>query len=96
MKLSTHAAKLKKSIIEEYDIVDQAGIAILQTAIEALDLMRRAQKEVEKDGLTVKGDRGQIKAHPLLSVIRHQRSQFLSALKALNLDLEPLRDRYKG
>jgi len=93
MKLSSRAEKLKKAILKEYDIIDEAGIAILQTAVEAMDLMRQAQKVVTKDGLTVTGDRGQIKSHPLLSVIRDQRSQFLMALKHLNLDLEPLRDR---
>jgi len=92
-KLSTQAEKLKKAILKEYDITDEAGIAILQTAVEAMDLMRQAQRVVTKDGLTVKGDRGQIKAHPLLSVIRDQRAQFLMALKHLNLDLEPLRDK---
>jgi len=93
MKLSAQATKLKKSLIEEYQIQDEAGLAILDTAVEAMDLMRQAQRVVAKAGLTVKGDRGQEKAHPLLSVIRDQRSQFLMALKHLNLDLEPLRDR---
>jgi len=82
--------RLKKSILTEYDISDEAGLAILQTALEAHDLMHEAQKVVDRDGLTVRGDRGQIKAHPLLSVIRDARSQFLMALKHLNLDIEPL------
>ena len=91
MKLSTNAKKLKKSIIDEYTITDEAGLAILQTAMEAMDLMGQAQAVVDKQGLTTKGDRGQLKAHPLLSVIRDQRSQFLMGLKHLNLDLEPLK-----
>jgi glutathione S-transferase len=36
---------------------------------------------------------GQPKPHPLLATERDARAQFLAALKALNLDLEPLRDR---
>ena len=36
---------------------------------------------------------GQVKSHPLLSVERDSRAQYLAALKALNLDLEPLRDK---
>ena len=93
MKLSKQAMRLKKSILTEYDISDEAGLAILQTALEAHDLMHEAQKVVDRDGLTVRGDRGQIKAHPLLSVIRDARSQFLMALKHLNLDIEPLQPR---
>jgi len=91
--LSYQAKKLKKAILKEYDITDEAGIAILQTALDAFDLMNNCQEEVDEQGLTVTGDRGQIKAHPLLSVIRDSRAQFLMALKHLNLDLEPLRDK---
>lgn len=89
-KLSKEATKLKKGILKEYDISDEAGIAILQTAMEAYDMNHEAQKIVDKQGLSVRGDRGQIKAHPLLSVIRDSRAQFLMALKHLNLDIEPL------
>ncbi len=92
-KLSRRAAKFKREIQKEYVITDEAGLAILQTAAEAYDAMHAAQAVVDEQGLTVKGDRGQIKAHPLLSVIRDARSSFLAALRALNLDLEPLRDR---
>ena len=91
-KLSKEAAKLKRAILKEYDISDEAGIAILQTAMDAFDAMHDAQVLVDTQGLTVFGDRGQIKAHPLLSVIRDARAQFLMALKHLNLDIEPLRD----
>jgi P27 family predicted phage terminase small subunit len=92
-KLSKETMKLKKSILKEYDISDEAGQAILQTGMEAYDLMHRAQAAVDVDGLTVPGDRGNVKAHPLLSVIRDARAQFLMALKHLNLDIEPLRDK---
>lgn len=91
-KLSREAVKLKKAILRDYDITDEAGLAILETAMLAYDGMNAAQAEVDSQGLTVKGDRGQIKAHPLLAVIRDYRAQFLMALKHLNLDLEPLRD----
>lgn len=90
-KLSQTARKLRKSIIKEYDISDEAGLAILRTSMEAYDAMHEAQAVVDKQGLTVEGDRGQIKAHPLLAVIRDSRAQFLMALKHLNLDIEPLK-----
>jgi len=90
-KLSKEATKLKNGILKEYDITDKAGVAILKTAIEAFELMHSATAEIDKDGLTVKGDRGQVKAHPLLSVIRDSRAAFLAGLKALQLDLEPIK-----
>jgi P27 family predicted phage terminase small subunit len=93
MKLSPAARKLKKAILAEYEITDQAGLAILETALQAYDGMNAAQEIVKKDGLTLGGDRGSIKAHPLCAVIRDCRAQFLMAMKHLNLDLEPLKDR---
>jgi len=36
---------------------------------------------------------GQLKINPLCAVERDARAQFMAAMKALNLDLEPLRDK---
>jgi hypothetical protein len=36
---------------------------------------------------------GAPKPHPLLPIERDSRQAFLAGMKALNLDLEPLRDR---
>lgn len=91
MKLSKEALKIKNAILSEYDIQDEAGLAILQSAMEAYDLLQQSQKVVDAEGLTVSGDRGGIKAHPLLAVIRDSRGQFLMGLKHLNLDVEPLK-----
>jgi len=92
MRLSAEARKFKKGILEEYTIDDAAGLRILETACEAFDRMRSAQKTIQKDGMTVTDRWGQIKAHPLCSVERDSRAQFLAALKQLNLDLEPLQN----
>jgi hypothetical protein len=72
---------------------DDAGLLILSTAFEAFDRMREAQSAINRDGTTVVARFGQLKAHPLLPVERDARAQFLAGLKALNIDLEPLRDR---
>ena len=91
-KLSAQAKKLKEGILKEYDISDEAGLVILQTALEAYDQMNAAQKIINKQGLTVFGARGQLAAHPLFSVVRDSRAQFLMALKHLNLDIEVPRE----
>ena len=92
-KLSKESAKMKKSFMQEYAINDDYGLILLQTAMEARDVMILAQKQVDIDGLTVAGDRGQLRAHPLLTTIRDARSQFMMALKHLNIDILPLRDK---
>jgi hypothetical protein len=88
--LSAEARRLKAAIVGEFAIEDAAGLVVLQTALEARDRMRQAQ--IAADGLTCRDRFGQIKAHPLVTVERDARAQFLAGLKQLGLDLEPLHD----
>ena len=90
--LSKAAQQWWERIQNEYDISDQAGRLLLQTALEAHDRMKQAQAAIKSDGATVKDRFGQDKGHPLLTTERDSRAQMLAALKQLNLDLEPLRD----
>ena len=77
---------LKAEILKNYDFAgDPAALSILDTAIEAFDLMKRCEKKIGKD-LTLLDRFSQVKAHPLLAVLRDARSQYLAGLKALNLE----------
>ncbi len=69
-----------------YTIADEPAISILAAAMASWDLWHRAQAQVDAEGMTVLGDRGGQKAHPLLAVVRDARSQFFLGLKALHLD----------
>lgn len=91
--LSSEGKDWWKKITKEYDISDDAGRLLLMTALEAFDRVRECQAAINEDGAVVRGSTKQKRAHPLLAVERDARSQMLAALKALNLDLEPLRDR---
>lgn len=91
--LSAEAKRLWRQLLEEYAIEDAGGLAVLATGLEAFDRLRAAQKAIAAEGMTVTDRFGQHKAHPLLTVERDARAQWLAALKALNLDLEPLNDR---
>jgi len=91
--LSTEARKRWQDLQAEYEIVDAAGLQILATYCEAFDRMRSAQRAIKRDGQTSTDRFGQRKAHPLLSVERDARAAMLAALRGLNLDVEPLRDR---
>ena len=90
--LSTAAKRLWNDILDEYAIDDPAGQIILRVALEALDRSQEARKAINKAGMTVTGRDGQVRSHPLLTVERDNRAAFLAGLKALQLDLEPLRD----
>jgi len=87
------AKKEAKALIDEYGISDSGGLHYIKTFTDAFTTELNAMDIVEVDGLTFQDRFGQVKAHPLCSVIRDARSQKLAALKALNLDLEPLHDR---
>ena len=91
--LSSEAKREYSKIVQEYSLDDDAGLLILQTAMEALDRLRDAQAQIKRDGSSVRDRWGQLKPHPLLPTERDARSQLLAGLKALNLDLEPLHDR---
>lgn len=90
--LSREAKALWKSLLNDYCIEDSAGIVILTTALEAYDTMKSAEGAIRKEGMTVLDKWQQIKPHPLLTTLRDARAQFLQGLKALNLDISPLRD----
>ncbi len=90
--LSREGARWWRRLTTEYEIGDEAGRLILMTAMEAFDRMRQAQAVLAKDGLVVTDRFAQKKAHPLCTVERDSRAQMLAALKALNLDVEPLRN----
>ena len=90
--LSAEARRRWRQLAEEYGIVDAGGLQVLEAYAEAFDRMRGAQQQIDRDGTTYKDRFGQLKSHPLLTVERDARAAMLHALKALNLDLEPLKD----
>jgi P27 family predicted phage terminase small subunit len=90
--LSTEAKGWWNRLRKEFGIDDDAGLLLLQTSLEALDRMRECQAAVRRDGPTERNRFGEPRPHHLLVVERDARAQMLAALKALNLDVEPLRD----
>jgi hypothetical protein len=90
--LSAEARKIWAEILAEYLITDAAGLRILRVALESFDRAQAARGAIDRDGMTVADKFGQIKPHPLLPIERDSRAAFLAGLKALNFDIEPLRD----
>ena len=91
--LSTEAKTWWKKLVKDYEIDDSAGLLLLQTALESFDRMHGAQQAIASDGATIRDWFEQVRAHPMITVERDARAAMLTALKSLNLDLEPLRDR---
>jgi hypothetical protein len=80
------------SVATEYGIVDCAGLTLLTTAAECLDRMRAAQSAIAEHGELVIDRYGAPKLNPACGLEKDARAGLLAALRALNLDLEPLRD----
>jgi phage terminase small subunit len=93
MKYLRKARRAAKKIKVEYEISDAGGLELLETFISAYALELRAEAQIEAEGLTYYDRFNQVKSHPLLATVRDARSQKLAALKALNLDIEPLQNR---
>jgi P27 family predicted phage terminase small subunit len=70
--------------------LEPAALAVLAVACEALQRLRQAQEAIRADGLTVLDRFGQKKNHPALLTERDARSGFLTAIRQLGLDLEPI------
>jgi len=87
------ARKIVKRLASEYQIDDPAGEHLLVTFADACSLELDCMDRIALDGLMVEDRFGQKKAHPLISSARDARAQKLAALKALNIDLEPLHDK---
>lgn len=88
--LSAAAKRWWKEIADEFSIEDPGGIAILTLAAEAFDRMREAQALIKAEGMVAEDRFRQKKPHPAVVIERDCRAQILGALRALNLDTEPL------
>jgi len=91
--LSPHGSRFFTDVAAEYDISDAAGLALLTTAAECLDRMRAAQAAIAVFGEMTVDRYGGPKINPACGLEKDARTGFLAALKAMNLDIEPLRDR---
>jgi phage terminase small subunit len=86
------ARKLWRDVLEGWSI-DPAAMVLLDGACTALMRVRQAQAMLATAGIVSTDRFGQVKAHPAVIVEQNAKQTLLQSLKALNLDLEPLRDR---
>jgi P27 family predicted phage terminase small subunit len=91
--LSDEAKARWREFTREYGISDRAGLALLESAMEAFDDMRTAQAILAKDGTVVVDRFGQQRQHPACLNLRDAHGRYVKALKALNFDLAPKKGR---
>lgn len=83
--LTAETRRLFSQITDEYDLAP-AELKTLQAALEAWDRAKAARERIDAEGMVVLDRFAQGKAHPLLTVERDARSQFLTGMKHLGLD----------
>lgn len=75
-----------------FDIRDAEGLTVLRLGACALDRAERCRAAISRDGESVLGRDGQVRAHPLIAAERDARAGALAALKRLDIGTtEPAR-----
>mgnify|MGYP001065668517 CR=1 FL=1 len=82
---------LYRDLQREYNIVDAGGLSLLCIAAECLDRLRSAQAAIDEHGELVQDRYGSLKVNPAAQIEKDARAHLMAALKALHLDLEPVR-----
>jgi phage terminase small subunit len=89
---SAEARRLWREVLRGWTL-DPPALAILDSVCRALMRVRQAQALIARDGIITTDRFGQAKPHPAVLVERDSKQTLLRNLRALNLDLEPLRDK---
>ena len=75
-----------RDVFHDFTLSARISGAVLATALEAHQRAREARETINREGMII-GGRGQGRIHPLLAVERDARAAWLSAIKALGLEL---------
>lgn len=77
-----------RHVADAYALEDfnAAELAQLELASRTMDLVAELAEEVDAEGLTVEGSKGQRRAHPALGELRLQRRLAADLLRQLGLD----------
>ena len=85
--LAEPEAEMWRRLQSEYALEDAGAVVLPGLLCRNLQLARECRERVEQDGKVTPAGR----EHPLLKVMRDADKAAATALRALNLDLEPLR-----
>lgn len=89
--LGTDGKSLWLALQRDYQISDSGGLTLLTTAAEAMDRMRAAQRIISEKGEVTPDRYGGLRANPAVAIEKDARNGLLAAIRALNLDVEPLK-----
>jgi phage terminase small subunit len=87
--LSKEAQSLFIDTQTGWNISDSQGLTLLTSACKWLDVQRRAEKTLRREGMTVRDRFGQSRPHPCVEIARAASAELRACLKSLELDDEP-------
>lgn len=87
--LSAEAKALWQSVVADY-VLEKWQLKLLQTACEALDLMRQSQEAIKKHGVVIEQRDGSLKSNPAVIHARDARNQVAQIIRSLGLDIIPI------
>jgi P27 family predicted phage terminase small subunit len=76
-----------RRVFEDFKHSTHLAADVLRSGLESHQRARECREAIERDGATVEGRDGQLRAHPLLAVERDSRAAWLAAIKLLGLEL---------
>ena len=79
--------RLWSQILLENELDGSAALSLLRAAMESHGRARTCREQIDREGAVYRDRFEQPKSHPLLSTERDARAAFLTAMRALNLDL---------
>ena len=92
----THLSALSKGwwreIVANFEL-EGHHLRVLQAAAEAFDRMAEARKLVKRHGVLIPDRYGVLKVNPACGVERDSRTSLLRAIRELDLDVEPPKDK---
>jgi P27 family predicted phage terminase small subunit len=86
--LSPSARQWWETTVETY-VLQEHHLRLLQLACEAWDRAQEARERLNREGLTVQGAEGGLKAHPAVGIERDARLAVARLVRELDLDTEP-------
>jgi phage terminase small subunit len=85
--LSSEARIAWRKLQNDYEIVDNAGLILLEQAMRCLDQVRVAEALVKRHGQVAKDRFGQVRQSPLMLNLRDSRNLLAKFMRALNFDV---------
>jgi P27 family predicted phage terminase small subunit len=77
-----------RSAVKNYAL-EEHHLRLLQAACESWDRLQQAREAINKDGITFRDDRGNLRAHPAVAIEKDARIGFARLVRELDLDCEP-------